>query len=129
MGGSGPLPSGLSLATCGPRAGGQQRTCRARELLSLRQPCQVQLTEVTGLGRGPPALNGLSCPPRSLDLSNCAAEQGPDVGAGSQGATLIFSLSWMTHGSAAASGMQGGHSGHWLGGNLGSLAHVDPCLL
>lgn len=35
-----------------------------------------------------------------------------------RGATLIFSQSWMTHGSAAASGMPSGHSGHSLGGKI-----------
>lgn len=38
---------------------------------------------------------------------------------------LIFSQSWMTHSSPAASEMQGGHSGHRLRENFGPLAHVD----
>lgn len=34
---------------------------------------------------------------------------------------IIFSLSWMTHSADAASGTQGAHSGHHLGGQLGPL--------
>lgn len=72
-----------------------------------------------GPGSHPLASKGLTCPPRSPDLSDCAAEQGPDTGQEAGGSVLIFSQSWMTHSSAAASGTQGGHSGHRLGGQLG----------
>lgn len=82
-----------------------------------------------GAGDAATGLEEVKLPALSLDLSDCAAEQGPDVGAGSRGAVLIFSQGWMTHGSAAASGTQGGHSGHQLRKNLGPLAHVDPSLL
>lgn len=91
----------------------------------------VTIPAYCALGAGDTAtgLEEVKLPALSLDLSDCAAEQGPDVGAGSRGAVLIFSQGWMTHGSATASGTQGGHSGHQLRKNLGPLAHVDPSLL
>lgn len=127
MGSSGPLPCGLSPAICAvqPGRGVQLVTSRG---LGAAEP----IPAYCGKGAGEASISlewvkllALQSGPEQL----CCRTRAGHGGRKPEGAMLIFSQSWMTHSSPAASEIQGGHSGHQLRENFGPLAHVDPCRL